>query len=61
MNVDIELVDGLVLSVLWLSAGMALDKVIMNNFPYLIVKLKFMKANVTCAAGQLTFLKYFAG
>ena len=38
--VDIELVDGLVLSVLWLSAGMALDKLKMNNFPSLNGKIE---------------------
>ena len=33
--VDIKFVDGLVLSVIWFSAGMALDKMTMNNFPSL--------------------------
>ena len=48
------------LSVLWLSAGLAINKVIMNNSHLWMVKLKFMIANVTCAGGQLTFLKCFA-
>ena len=38
--VDIKFVDGLVLSVLWLSAGMELDKLIMNNFPSLNGKIE---------------------
>ena len=38
--VDIKLVHGLVLLVLWLSAGMALDKLIMNNFPSLNGKIE---------------------
>ena len=38
--VNIKLVDGLVLSVLRLSAGMALDKLIMNNFPSLNGKIE---------------------
>ena len=38
--VDIKLVDGLVLSVPWLSTGMALDKLIMNNFPSLDGKIE---------------------
>ena len=58
--IAIKRVDGLVLSVLKLSAGMALDKLIRNNSHLWMAKLKFMIANVTCAARQLTILKYFA-
>ena len=39
-TVHIKLIDALVLSVLWLSAGMALDKFIMNNFPSLNGKIE---------------------
>ena len=48
--VDIKLVDGLVLSVLWLSAGMAIDKVTMNNFPSLNGKIEIRdsQCNVRC-------------
>ena len=50
--VDIKRVDGLVLSVLWLSAGMALDKLIMNNFPSLNGKIKIhdSQSNLCCQA-----------
>ena len=50
--VDIKLVDGLVLSVLWLSAGMALDKVIMINFPSLNGKIVIHDSqfNLRCRA-----------
>ena len=50
--VDIKLVDGLVLSVLWLSAGMALDKVIMNNFSSLNSKIEIhdSQCNLRCRA-----------
>ena len=52
VNVDIKLVDGLVLSVLWSSAGMALDKVIMNNFPSLNSKIEIHDSpcNLRCRA-----------
>ena len=50
--VDIKLVHGLALSVLWLSAGMALDKVIMNDFPYLNGKIEIhdSQCNLRCRA-----------
>ena len=50
--VNIKLVDGLVLSVLWLSAGMALDKLIMNNFPSLNGKIEIYhnQCNLRCKA-----------
>ena len=50
--VDIKLVDGLVLSVLWLSAGMALDKLIMNNFPFLNgeIEIHDSQCNLRCQA-----------
>ena len=48
--IDIKLVDGLVLSVLWLSAGMALDKLILNNFPSLNGKIEIhdSQCNLRC-------------
>ena len=50
--VYIKRVDGLVLSVLWLSAGMALDKLIMNNFPSLNGKIEIhdSQCNFRCQA-----------
>ena len=47
--VDIILVDGLVLSVLWLSACTALAKLILNDFPCLNGKIKIHDSNITCA------------
>ena len=50
--VDIKLVGGLVLSVLWLSASMALDKVITNNSPSLNGKIEIhdSQCNLRCRA-----------
>ena len=50
--IDIKLVNGLVISVLWLSAGMALDKLIMNNFPSLNGKIEIhdSQCNLRCQA-----------
>ena len=50
VNVDIKPVDGLVRSVLWLSAGMALDKVIMNNFPSSKIEIHDSQRNLPCRA-----------
>ena len=57
---NIKLVDGLVLSVLWLSAGMALDKLIMNNFPSLNGKIEIhdSRCNLRYQAINI-FLKIF--
>ena len=50
--VDIKLIDSLVLSVLWLSAGMALDKLNMNNFSTLNGKIEIhdSQCNLRCKA-----------
>ena len=50
--VDIKSVVGLVLSVLWLSAGVALDKLIMNTFPSLNDKIEIhnSQCNLRCHA-----------
>ena len=50
--VDIKLVDGLVLSVLSLLAGMALDKLIMDSFPSLNGKIEIhdSQCNLPCKA-----------
>ena len=57
--VDIKHVYGLVLSVLWLSAGMVLDKVIMNDFPFLNgnIEIHDSQCNLRCQA--INILKYF--
>ena len=49
---NIKLVDGLVLSVLWLSAGMAPDKLITNNFLSLNGKIEIhhSQCNLRCKA-----------
>ena len=52
--VDIKLVDSLVLSVLWLSSGMALDKLIMNNFPSLNGKIDDSQCNFRCTATNIS-------
>ena len=50
--VNIKLYDGLVLSVLWLSAGIALYKLITNNFPPLNGKIEIhdSQCNLRCQA-----------
>ena len=55
--VDIKRIDGLVISVLWLLVDMALDKLIMNNFPSLNGKIEIRdsQCNLRCAVRQLTF------
>ena len=57
--VDIKLVDGLVLSVLWLSAGMAIDKVIMNNFPSLNGKIEIHDSQCNLRCWAINILKIF--
>ena len=50
--VDIKLADGLVLPLLWFSAGMELDTLIKNNFPSLNGKIEIhdRQRNLRCKA-----------
>ena len=59
VNVDIKLVDGLVFSVLWLSAGMALDKVIMNNFPSMNSKIEIPDSQCNLHCLTINIFKIF--
>ena len=58
--VDIKLVDGLVLSVHLLSAGMAQDKLITNNFSSLNGKIEIHDNQCNLRCQEIDILKYFA-
>ena len=59
--VDIKLADGLVLSALWLSAGMALDKVILYDFPSLNSKIEIHDSQCNLRRRAINISKIFWG
>ena len=57
--VDIKLADGLVLSIFWFSAGMELDTLIINNFPFLNGKIEIHDRQCTLRCKAINIFKTF--